>query len=76
MPIKTGSYIAPTQVADAQTYEYGQKRSTESSGTSSMPSRTDWMSDSIGRTTSEAFAYDWDSVFPGYQPEEAGWEDP
>ncbi len=34
------------------------------------------MSDSTGRTTSEAFAYDWDSVFLGYRPEDAGWEDP
>ncbi len=34
------------------------------------------MSDSIGVTIPENFDYDWDSVFPGYRPEDAGWEDP
>ncbi len=31
---------------------------------------------SIGRTTSDGFQYDWESVFPGYNPEDANWEDP
>ncbi len=34
------------------------------------------MSDASGRSTSEAVAYDWDSIFPGYRPEDVGWEDP
>ncbi len=76
MPIATGSYIAPTPVADAQTYGHEQRKSIDSSETGSSPSHGDWTSDSIRRTTSEAFTYDWDSVFPGYQPEDADWEDP
>ncbi len=76
MPIATGSYTAPTQEDDAQIYGHEQRRSTESSKEGSSLSRRDWMSDSIEKTTSEAFTYDWDSVFPGYQPEDAGWEDP
>ncbi len=75
-PIATGSYTAPTLVDDAQIYGHEQRRSTDSSERDSSPSHGDWMSNSIGRTTSEAFAYDWDSIFLGYQPEDAGWEDP
>ncbi len=76
MPTATGSYIAPTPAAHAQIYGHEQRRSIDSSETDSSPSRGDWTNDSIGRTTSEAFTYDWDSVFLGYRPEDAGWEDP
>ncbi len=76
MPIATGSYTTPTPVADARTYGHEQRKSIESSKADSTPLRGDWTSDSIGRTTSEAFAYDWDSVFPGYRPKDADWEDP
>ncbi len=34
------------------------------------------MSDSIERTTFDGFPYDWESVFPGYNPKDLNWEDP
>ncbi len=76
-PTAAGSYTAPTQAADAQTYEHEQRRNIRFSGNALSPLRDGWTSDSTGRTTSEyRFEYDWDSVFPGYQPEDAKWEDP
>ncbi len=39
--------------------------------------RSGWTSDSIERTTSEEpFAYDWDSIYPGFQPGNTYWDDP
>ncbi len=34
------------------------------------------MSASIERTTTNDFQYDWESVYPGFHPEDANWEDP
>ncbi len=76
MPTTTRSYSAPIQVTDAQTYRHGQKRSIDSSMNDSNTSPSDSTSASIGRTTFGDFQYDWESVFLGYNPEDANWEDP
>ncbi len=76
MPTETGKYSGPIPVNDAQTYGHEQRRSTDSSVNDSTSLPSDWTSDFIGKTTFEAFPYDWDSVFPGYNPEDANWEDP
>ncbi len=76
MPTATRSYTTPTPVEDAQTYGHEQQRNTGSLSADSPPSQGGWTNDSIGVTIPEEFDYDWDSVFPGYRPEDTGWEDP
>ncbi len=70
------SYSVPIQASDAQTYGHEQKRSSDSSTSNSSTSPSDSTSDFIGRTTFDGFQYDWESVFPGYNPKDANWEDP
>ncbi len=76
MPTKIGKYSAPIPVNDAQTYGHEQRRNTDSSANSSSALPSDLMNASIRRTTFDDFQYDWESVFPGYNPEDANWEDP
>ncbi len=72
----TGSYTLPTLAAAAPTYGYEQARRNKSSTSSSSSSRSDSTSDSGQRITPDDFQYDWESVFPGYNPKDANWEDP
>ncbi len=79
MPTATGSYTLPTPVTDAQTYRHEQRaRSNDSKGSSkSSPSdSTSTTSASERRTAPIDFQYDWESVYPGFHPEETTWNDP
>ncbi len=75
-PTAIGNYSARTLAADAQIYGHEPRRSPNSSTNSSSPSHSDLTSASIERTTSSDFQYDWESVYPGFHPEDANWEDP
>ncbi len=72
IPTATRSYSAPILATDAQTYGHKQRRSSDSN---TLPSG--WTNDSTERRISEeVFAYDWDSIYPGFQPGNAYWDDP
>ncbi len=75
-PTATGSYSAPIPATDAQIYGHKQKRRIDSSESDSNPSLSNSTSASIGRTTIDDFQYDWESVYPGFHPEETMWGDP
>ncbi len=75
-PTETGSYSAPIQAADAPTYGPEQRRSIDSSASDLSTSLSDSTNTSIERTIFDGFQYDWESVFLGYNPEDANWEDP
>ncbi len=75
-PTATGSYSTPIPANDAQIYGHEQKRSTDSSASNSSTSPSDSTSDFIGRTNFDDFQYDWESIFPGYDPDNPNWEDP
>ncbi len=73
----TRSYSAPILATDAQTYGHEQTRSSNSSERGLKASPSGWMNDSTERKTSEgAFAYDWDSIYPVFQPGNAYWDEP
>ncbi len=76
MPTETGSYTAPILANDAQTYGHKQRRNTNSSTNNLGTSPSDSTSDSIEKTTFDGFSYDWESIFPRYDPEDPNWEDP
>ncbi len=75
MPTVTGSYSTPILATDAQTYGHEQRRKTNSSESDSSTLLSDSMNASIGRTTFDDFQYDWESVYPGFHPEETTWND-
>ncbi len=75
-PTATGSYSGPTPDTDAQTYGHKQERRSNSSRSSSNTSLSSLTSASGQRTMPEIFQYDWESVYPGFYPEETVWGNP
>ncbi len=75
-PTTIGSYSAPIQATDAQTYGHEQRRRSDSSASNSSRSLSNSTSASGERTTTHDFQYDWESVYPGFHLEDVNWKDP